>query len=191
MRYLPELYYLQDHKDEEVDYRKALDVTVRFCADVSKYFYAELISPLESYSGPEIRKGMLPEGDAALTIYVQQLVTWLIDNSQSNEHFCLMLSDKEIARNDGVQHIFDRHDDTCCWNLLLTPQQFELLQTEWESHHLPRELFYPEDQSKMMEMSDSAPFKYKLAGKVGLQKVFTPLQWQFESNKDWYTNTAM
>lgn len=55
--------------------------------------------------------------------------------------FCLFLHHQAPAK--GEVCLFDHHDDSCCWVLNITLEQYQTLQRVWSLHSLPTDLFIP------------------------------------------------
>ncbi len=147
MHYLPELYYL--NHPGEFPFRYAFTVTARTVARWCTHFEARLIMPFRELPDGWERRGELPEDIEERDRFVADLVDWLFDNSACEELFYLMLDDEPLPKQNGFDEYkvakFDHHDDTCCWVLNLSEEEFAQLQSSWVEHNLPDDLFYPED----------------------------------------------
>ncbi len=173
IRYLPELYYLQDSKD--FPFRQAVMVTAVTIAQWSARFYAKLLVP-KSKQGVQERSGALPKGMQERESFVVGLVEWLFESSAIDELFCLLLDSEPIPNPTKVAK-FDHHDDTCCWVLNLTEEEFAQLQSSWVDHGLPEDLFYPEHLGLCMPRPGTS-LKARLFRLLGVQKCYTPKQWE-------------
>jgi hypothetical protein len=176
MRYLAELYYLQDQR--EFPFRKAVTATATVVAQWCDYFYARIIAPTTKQVKPLERSGSLPKSLQEKEAFVVELLNWLFENSITDELFCLLMDDKPVPQA-GVVSKFDHHDDTCCWVLNLDDNQFSELQTKWREQGLPEDLFYPESKTLC------APYpvegmKSKLLRALRVRKCYTPKQWENE-----------
>ncbi len=173
--YVAELYYLQDHKDT-FPYREAVRVTAVAVSRWCTHYHAKLLAPLSNDVQPQERTGRLPEDPAARERFVADLVDWIFANSLVGDLFALFLDDRPIPRREQRPK-FDHHDDTCCWALNLSEEEFATLQAVWREHGLPEDLFYP------AERTICVPYRGQgLGGKVlkalGFQKCYTPKQWE-------------
>jgi len=175
MRYLPELYYLQDKRD--FPFQKSVLVTATTVAQWCTHFHARIIAP-KNHILPIEKEGLLPTAPQEKETFVAQLVDWLFENSISDELFCLLLDDKPVPRS-GEEAKFDHHDDTCCWVLNLTEEEFTECQAKWWANGLPKDLFYPEQESLCIP-SPGRGLKAKLLRVLGVKKCSTPKQRQKE-----------
>jgi len=174
MRYLPELYYLQDYK--EVPLPKAVIVTATFTAKWCDYFYAKILAPRTKRLRSWERYGSLPANLQQKELFVTNLLHWLFENSFTDELFCLRLDDKPVSRTSIVAK-FDHPDDTGCWTLNLSDDQFAALQDHWRKQELPEDLFYPETNALCIPYPGTG-IKSRLLRVLGIQKCYTPKQWQ-------------
>jgi hypothetical protein len=179
MRYLAELYYLQDQG--EFPFRKAVIVTATTVACWCDYFYAKIIAPTMKQVKPPERGGALPKNIQEKEAFVAELLQWLFENSITDELFCLLLDDKPVPQ-PGVVAKFDHHDDTCCWSLTLSDNEFSELQTKWREQRLPEDLFYPEWKTICVSYSGERRMS-RLLRAVGAQKCYTPKQWENELSR--------
>lgn len=174
MTYLPELHYLQDQRD--FPFRKAVLVTACTVGRWSRYFCTELIAAKSKQVAPTCRSGSLPTILEEKETFIAELVSWLFENSLADELFCLFLDDDPVPQPGKVAK-FDHHDDTCCWVLNLAQDEFVELQAEWKDHGLPTDLFYPEENTLCMPYPGTG-LKARLFRSVGVQKCYTPRQWE-------------
>jgi len=175
MHYLAELYYLQDTKD--FPFRQAVMVTAATVAQWSTHFYAKLLAP-KSKQGVQERSGALPRGAQDRESFVMDVVEWLFENSVIDDLFCLFL-DSEPVPNPARVAKFDHHDDTCCWVLNLSEEEFAWLQSSWVNHGLPKDLFYPEHLGLCVPWPGTG-LKAKVLRILGVQKCYTPKRWEDE-----------
>lgn len=175
MRYLPELYYLQDQP--QFPLRQAVQLTAVTVARWCTHFEAKLIAPNRKIEMAE-QRGLLPAQPKEREDFVSALVDWLIDNSSTDELFYLVLDDQPIPQAGRVAK-FDHHDDTDCWALNLSEGEFAELQSTWGFHGLPQDLFYPEGNSICVPYPASG-WKGKLLHLLGMQRCYTPKQWEKE-----------
>jgi hypothetical protein len=167
MRYLAEIYYLQDQRG--FPFRKAVTVTATVVARWCDYFYAKIIAPTTKRVKLLERSGSLPSGIQEKEAFVAELLKWLFEHSITDELFCLLMDDKPVPQA-GIVSKFDHHDDTCCWVLNLDDNQFSELQTRWREQGLPEDLFYPEWQVSCVPYPGEG-VKAKLLRTLGMQKM--------------------
>lgn len=180
MVYLAELYYLQDQKD--FPFQKAVLVTATAVSRWSNYYYAELIAAKSKNIVPTHKSGSLPINTGERNALIAELVSWLFENSAVDNLFCLFL-DAEPAPLPGQTAKFDHHDDTGSWLLNLTESEFAELQAEWEAHGLPEDLFYPQADTVCIPHPGDG-LKARLLRAVGVQKCYTPKQWENKTTAD-------
>ncbi len=176
MRYLAELYYLQDQR--RFPFRKAVTTTATVVAQWCNYFHAKIIAPTTKRVRPLERSGSLPKNLQEKEIFVAELLKWLFENSITDELFCLLMDVKPVPQ-PGVVSKFDHHDDTCCWVLNLDENEFSELQTKWREQGLPEDLFFPEGQGLCVPYPGEG-VKARFLRALGMQKCYTPKQWQSE-----------
>jgi hypothetical protein len=172
MHYLPELFYLQDQI--AFPFQKAFLITATGVSRWSSYYYARLITPKSRDITPVEQKGSLPIGIEKKETFITELVTWLFENSQVDQLFCLFLDDEPLTQTGRVAK-FDHHDDTCCWVLNLLETEFSDLQKLWKLNGLPQDLFYPEEYAFCIPYAGTG-LNAKLLRIVGVKKCFTPKQ---------------
>ncbi|PWH18033.1 MAG: hypothetical protein DDG58_07130 [Ardenticatenia bacterium] len=178
--YLAELHYLQDQPC--FPFQKAVSVTAITVARWCNYFYARLITLKANSTLVEERRGPLPAVAQEREAFVADCVCWLLENSITPQLFCLLLDDKPLPRSGRVAK-FDHHDDTCCWVLNLSELEFAELQRVWKANNLPEDLFYPENQNRCLPYPGT-DWKAKLLRVLGVQKCYTPRQWDVERSSD-------
>ncbi len=176
MVYLAELHYLQEQRD--FPFRKAVLVTATTVSRWSSYFYAELIATKSKHIAPTCKSGSLPTKRQAKEAFIAELVNWLIENSLADDLFCLLLDDGPVPQPGKVAK-FDHHDTTGSWVLELTESEYAELQAEWKGHGLARDLFYPEGKTLHMPYPGKG-LKARLLRSIGVQKYYTPKQWENE-----------
>lgn len=183
MLYLPELYYFFDQKDFPI--KKAILVTAKKVSEWSIYYKAKLISPVKGLKDTE-RQGKLPSQSEEKQQFISNLLKWMISNSEANDLFALFLDDLAIGQREDKPAKFDHHDDTCCWLLNLTEQQFQELKTAWKDNGLPEDLFYKEGE----EISITKPhgliarFFIRLGFTLENNKIYSPKRWEEEKRKE-------
>ncbi len=172
MRYLPELYYLQDQIG--FPFQKAVLITAIAVSHTCQHYYANLITPNKNHADPVEKSGSLPTDPREKEIFITGLIQWLFDNSISEELFCLFLSAQPLSTPSPPN--FDHHDDTCCWTLNISQNEFNSLQTFWSDHNIPADLFYPETHTICDPYPGTGLISWLLRA-VGVQKCYTPKQW--------------
>jgi hypothetical protein len=175
MTYLPETYYFYK-KDFSLE--KAVIATAQKLSEWSTHYKAELISPMKGVKETK-RQGELPTSVTDKHRLIDDLVKWIFSSSETQELFTLFLDDSDVTEHREGPGIFDHWDDTCCWSLNLTQEQFEELKSAWKNNGLPEDLFYPEDKAVKI---------VKPLGIVG--KFFTALGFTWENSacyspKEW------
>ena len=139
MIYAAELFYWQD---PNFSFEKGLRVTAETLATFAKAYDARLITPKDKQVLTK-QSGLLPEDLTARQTAVRELIDWVLDASAVNDMFSFFLSDETTVSTKQV-NLFDHHDDTCCWALNLTEEQFAALKDAWQRHNLPTDLFFLE-----------------------------------------------
>lgn len=71
------------------------------------------------------------------------------------------------------------YDDTCCWFLNLSEDEFANLQGAWRKKDLSANLFYPENETLSLAYPGNS-LKAKVLRALGVQKRDTPMQLQAE-----------
>lgn len=174
MIYAAELFYLQDQRD--FPFQKAVLVTAKTVAQWCSYFQARLLSHSRTYRGLTEKQGMLPTNPLDKQAFITELVQWIFAYSEIQELFFLLLDKKPPPHTEKVA-TFDHHDDTCCWFLSLDPEEFVMLQEAWRRNDLPLDLFYPQEETICLPYPGSN-LKSKVLRFLGVQRCYTPLQWQ-------------
>lgn len=144
MIYQPELYYFYDgNSPKQAFLMQAVLVTAETIGSFSENYKTRLISPKGKIESKERSGSLLGQSEEKI-LQTKTIVNWIFNESMLPDTFYLIIGydprDKEeIAK-------FDHHDDTDCWALNLTKEEFEKLQEAWEKSGLPTDLFYPEDK---------------------------------------------
>jgi hypothetical protein len=175
MRYLAELYYWQDQKG--FPFRQAMTVTAVTVARWSAYFYARLLAPKQG-KGQE-RSGALAADERERESFVRELLEWIFAHSSTDEVFCLLLDDEPVPGETRAVK-FGHYDDTCCWELNLSEDEFLQLQKRWVEHGLPGDLFYPESAGRWIPWPGRG-LMGRLLRLAGVGKYVTPKQWEQEA----------
>lgn len=180
MPYLPELLYLRDQKD--FPFQTAVRVTATAISRWSSYFTAKLIAPTSKKIGVLEKNGPLPIDAQAKETFVAETVSWIFENSFTDDLFCLFLDDEPATRSGKVAK-FDHHDDTCCWMLNLLESEFAELQSIWSTNGLPKDLFYPA-QSGVCIQYPGTGLKARIFRAIGVTQGYTPKQWENEIKRE-------
>lgn len=148
MTFIPEpVYFFPAHNEDKSlalsneRFKDAIIVTVLTMSRWYPRYEAELLMPIASAKNDRRREGTFSDDPRARAAEVQTLCAWIFDNSFGTDLFALFLRDKKNNAEDGIAP-FDHHDDTCCWALDVSPEQFAELQSAWEAALLPKDLFY-------------------------------------------------
>ncbi len=179
MIYAAELFYLQDQRDFPL--QEAVLVTAKTIAQWCTHYQAKLLAPAKKYQGPIERQGILPSELAERASFVEGLVQWIFVNSQIEELFYLLLDDRPVSQADRIAK-FAHHDDTCCWFLNLSEDEFVILQDAWRKNDWPANLFYPENETFCVAHPGNS-LKAKVLRALGVQKCYTPMQLQADSTQ--------
>lgn len=174
MLYSPELFYFFDQKDTPL--KKAVLVTAKEIAKYCTYYKAKLIVPKKGVKEKE-RQGLLPSAAEEKEKFAKELIEWIFSNSLNLGLFTLTLDNLEIGKDKERVAKFDHHDDTCCWVLNLSKDEFLSLQNAWKNNDLPADLFFPEEQTKIVKAKG-------LLGWFGFTKIYSPKRWENEKQKD-------
>ena len=86
------------------------------------------------------------------------------------------MDDEPVPRRGAVTK-FDHHDDTGSWALDLTEREVAELQAAWQSHGLPKDLFYPAEQTVCVPRPGTGWLARVLRG-LGVKQCYTPRQWE-------------
>jgi len=179
--YSAELFYFWDTPD--FPFRRAVEVTATTVARWSTHYYVAVVVPRADYRGPRKKSGALPPDDeASRAAFVAGLLRWLFaaSDAEAEDLFTLILHTRPVtstAVDDAAR--FAHYDDTCCWTLSLTPDEFARLQDAWRAHGLPEDLFYPADAETCVPYPGTSWWA-RLLRRLGGQKCFTPKQWERE-----------
>lgn len=178
MIYTAELFYWQDR--QSFPFQKAFLVTARTVAQWCTHYHAKLLAPARNYQGAIEKRGILPNESTEKTSFVTDLVQWIFANSEIDELFYLLLDNQPVQQANRVAK-FDHHDDTCCWVLNLTEIEYAILQHSWSENGLPINLFYPQQETLCLPYPGNS-LKAKVLRLLGVQKCYTPMQWQTRVN---------
>ncbi len=174
MIYAAELFYLQDQQD--VPFQRAVLVTAKTVAQWCTHFQAKLLSHSKAYKGLTEKQGVLPAEPLEKQVFVTELIQWIFAYSEVQDLFFLLLDNEPMPRIGRVAK-FDHHDDTCCWFLNLDLKEFTVLQEVWGRNNLPLNLFYPQEETICVPYPGNN-LKSKVLRLLGVQRCYTPMQWQ-------------
>jgi hypothetical protein len=172
-RYLPELYYFFDQPDFPLEH--ALSVTAQAVSRWCEYYHAHLIVPVAGAASRQ-RAGRLPRSLEERGPFVDDVLDWIFTHSEIQYLFTLYL-DVEPLPVKGRTAKFDHHDDTCCWVLMLTAEEFEELQAAWKANGLPQDLFYPDGAGRTVPYRGDGRLA-SIAQRFGANRYYTPKQWE-------------
>jgi hypothetical protein len=175
MVYLAELAYFEQ---KDFPLRQAVLVTAVTVASWCRYYHARILAPRPKSFSPTERSGVLPEAPSEKEAFVQALVAWLLDQSLCEDLFYLLLDDNPLPSTRSPTR-FAYYDTTSSWVLDLSPEAFALLQARWQEQGLPTDLFYPETEVRCVPYPGQG-FVPALLRRLGVQKCYTPRQWQNE-----------
>src|SRR3989338_7665697 len=185
MHYLPELYYFFDSKEiRGKNFQNLIIVIAKNVAQYCNCYSAKLLSPRKGVR--EIKKGgSLPTDRKEKEIFLEGLLKWIFDNSESIDLFSLFLQNGPIHTNRQGVIKFDHHDDTCCWILHLSGQEFKQLQKDLRKNNMPEDLFYEESEGKSISTKPGT-FIRKFFRVLGFtsRKYYTPKQWVIQKGME-------
>lgn len=122
---------------DDFPFEKAVLITAQAVSRYCQFYQAKIIAPKSGFPNTE-KAGGLPSSKKER--FVQEVVEWIFANSMPKVWFVLFLDNKVII-NTGEACKFDHHDDTCCWALNLTKEEYSTIQKIWQKHQLPLDLF--------------------------------------------------
>lgn len=176
MIYLAEVFYWREQKD--FPFRAALEVTVQWVGEWCGYYLAEILAPRDRSQRPLRRQGPLPAEATERASFLGELVGWLLDSSLGNEPLRLLLDDQPIVRLGSTPKLAF-YDSVDTWTLNLSEEEFSRIQALWSQHGLPTDLFYPQSAGVCVPWPGRG-FGAKLLRLLGVQKCYTPKQWERE-----------
>ena len=172
MIYLSEIEYL---RNRNFPFKKAVRVTAKAVTKWCKIYSAGIIACKQGVSKDEIR-GKLPNNKIEKEKIVDTTINWIFKNSCVRDLFALFL-----YKDASMKHSkFDHHDDTCCWILNLTKEEFKQLQKEWKSNNLPADLFYPQNKGIFAQ---KIPSKLDKLFDSTTGYCFSPRAWEKQKKK--------
>lgn len=163
----PMIYNFETYYSDKIDYIKVVKIVASYTASFCELFEAGIIAPKKKYKGIRNKSGQLPVDNK--DEFLSETIDWIIENSEFNDLFKLFLYNNPISPTEP--RIFDHHDDTCCWVLNLTNDQFIELKNVLLSNNLPEDLFY--EPSKLICLKAKG-----ILGFLGFNKCFTPKEYK-------------
>jgi len=183
-KYSAELYYWFDQKD--FPFKKAFLVSSQIVGQWCDYYEAKILSPKKGIK-ETVRAGQLPSSLLEKQAFITHIFEWIQENSLVPDLFALFLDTKPIDNPTGAKNPyspkFDHHDDTCCWLLDLTDEEFKALQAALVAHNLPPDLFYPAGKDVCIPYQAKSLIGKVFVGIFGGQRCFTPKRWEAEQAK--------
>src|SRR3989339_939301 len=141
IKYLPEDYYFINN--QSFPFEKAILITAKTIARWGDLYEAKILEPKKGIKF-ECRSGELPENSNEKEKFIEDALNWIWENSTGVSTFSLFIK-KKINNKEKI--IFNHHDDSCCWSIDLTTEQFDQLQESWKADNLPKDLFFQEGQT--------------------------------------------
>jgi len=158
-------------------------VTAKEIAKYCTYYKAKLIVPQKGVKEKE-RQGLLPVEEKDK--FIEELIGWIFSKSFDLGLFTLILDNLEIGKEKERIAKFAHYDDTCCWVLNLTENEFIKLQNVWKENGLPEDLFYLEDKAIKVVIPDG--FIGKFLARLGFtgetSKIYSPKRWEEKKQKE-------
>ena len=180
-KYSAELYYFQDQKD--FPFSKGVLVTAETVGSWCSFYQARLLSPKKGVQ-ERLREGQLPADKLEKQKFIAGLFEWIQNNSLVPDLFALFLDSEPIKDPTGFKNPycpkFCHHDDTCCWDISLTEQEFSQLKLAWKTNNLPEDLFYPAGLGICVPYKAKSFLGKMFIGIFGGQRCYTPKQWEME-----------
>lgn len=161
------VYNFETYYSDKIDFIKAVKIVASYTANLCEFYEAEIIAPKKGYKGTKSRHGQLSVNDKEK--FITDIIDWILENSEISELFKLFLYNNPIQ--NAEPRIFDHHDDTCCWALNLTADQFTELQKELKSNDLPEDLFFDSNKSVCVKSKG-------IMGLLGFNKCYTPKEYE-------------
>lgn len=158
LHYLPDEFHFVDRDD--ISLALFARMTTKYVAQWSDQYEAHLVGGGDAH----VQKGHLPETPEARAALIEALFDWLgrLDKRVPAAAVSLYLGDLPLfLQDDGVPGI-----------LTLTPTQFAELQVEWSRHGLPRDLYYPSSEQRVV----IEPIEW-FGGVVLVEQRYSPLRW--------------
>lgn len=160
------IYLFDTYYKDKIDFVAALKAAAWYCAKIANYYEAEIIMPKKEFTSEKSINGYLERQNEN---HVINIIDWLHANSDSDELFKLLIYNLPTKKDEPM--VFDHHDDTCCWALNLSEDQFIGLQQELITNHLPEDLFF--ESSKVVCVKPGG-----IMGFLGLTRCYTPKEYE-------------
>lgn len=161
------IYNFETYYSNKIDFINAVKIVASHTAKFCEFYEAGIIASKKKYKGIRNRSGQLPVDNK--DEFLSEIIDWIIENSEFNDLFKLFLYNNPISPTEP--RIFDHHDDTCCWVLNLTEDQFIELQKVLSSNNLPEDLFYESSKSICLKANG-------IMGFLGFNRCFTPKEYK-------------
>jgi hypothetical protein len=162
--FLPEPVYFRDVTNSAL---KQADAVTARC--VVRWGTDYLAYPLSDRS--LVRKGPLPSDVQARESLIDELYRWAEELGRTRPLRTVQVGlVLHLSRGDGP--LLDTWDDGMPRRLLLTPEEFRVLQDCWAEHHLPRDLFYPSTEKHHLVEPMNVYGSVVLA-----RREYSPLEW--------------
>lgn len=172
MIYSSDNFYFINNKKFPIE--KTILVTTKTISKWCRYYKVGLIFAKKGFRNLQ-KSGKLPENSNEKEVFIEDIFRWIYQRSDFKDSFTLFLDSKPIGVNRLAK--FDHHDDSCCWFLNLSENEFNELQEIWKNNNLPIDLFYPSDQS-ICVIPGGQDWRSKLKRFFGWQYCFSPKQWE-------------
>lgn len=138
-------------REHELLFWPAFEVAVTTVGQFCCYYYADPAGGApRRIAAREIRSRGLSHRVSARKKELREIGEWLRSVVRTRECFTLVMDDedtikahqKPIVKGERPRPlIFSHPDDTCCWTLSLTDDQYDALRVALREHGLPEDLF--------------------------------------------------
>ena len=157
-------YFLDTAYLEEYTFPDILKVTLLSLLKDKDQYDAKIICPKNNRD--ELSKSGIINND--IEAFTQNILKWIFDNSIIEQLFYLL-----IYRNESSNKriIFEHDDDTCCWFLDLSEEEFANFKSNLHKLKFPIDLFYNKSEL-VITRADG------LLGHLGFKKSYTPRQYK-------------
>ena len=157
-------YFLDTEYLEEYTFPDILRVTLLSLLKDKDQYDAKIICPKNN--NDELSKSGIINDD--IEEFAQNILKWIFDNSIIEQLFYLNVYRKEKSNK---RIIFEHDDDTCCWFLDLSEDEFTIFKSNLHKLEFPIDLFYKESEL-IITKADG------LLGHLGFKKSYTPIQYK-------------
>lgn len=162
--FLPEPVYFHDTTNAVLE--EAIAVTARCVVQWGTDYLAYPLSDRRL-----VRKGPLPRDVQARQSLIDELYRWAEEVALATPAPAFQTGlALHLDRDD--ERLMDTWDDGMPCRLVLTPEEFLLLQDCWVRHQLPRDLFYPSTETHLVVEPTSV-----YGGIVLASREYSPLGW--------------